>query len=312
MYCQNCGQKLPEGAKFCQNCGQEVNKAVKSDNSNFDVNEIVGETSNLIKNKSGEFKNKWNTWSARKKVFSIIVCCCIGWIVITSIAGVLTPDKNSEIFDETNEGKNISLIKESTSGYAFYSSGKTVYQYDLRGVLKNIPEDSNGFTVRGTFYGDDGKSLGEDEMDLDYFEYSSENSNPESIVSLQKYEFVNVSEIQVTILNPDGDVVFDETFDYDMNEFDLSGLDDKPETDDDNDDLETDYESSSSFSDDDTSSSSSSSSSSMTFVASVNSDKFHYPSCSAAKRIKDSNKIYFSSRDEAISRGYSPCGICTP
>lgn len=49
-----------------------------------------------------------------------------------------------------------------------------------------------------------------------------------------------------------------------------------------------------------------------TYVGSVNSDKFHDPSCSQAKRIKDGNMITFSSRDDAINSGYSPCGICHP
>lgn len=55
-----------------------------------------------------------------------------------------------------------------------------------------------------------------------------------------------------------------------------------------------------------------SSSSGGSYVASVNSDKFHYPSCGQASKIKSSNLISFSSRDEAISSGYSPCSFCSP
>lgn len=58
--------------------------------------------------------------------------------------------------------------------------------------------------------------------------------------------------------------------------------------------------------------STSSSSSGGYYVGSVNSDKFHYQSCSAAKRIKSYNKISFPSRSNAINSGYSPCGICHP
>lgn len=64
--------------------------------------------------------------------------------------------------------------------------------------------------------------------------------------------------------------------------------------------------------DNDDSSDKSTSSYHTTYVGSVNSDKFHYPSCSQAKRIKEGNKITFSSREEAINAGYSPCGICYP
>lgn len=49
-----------------------------------------------------------------------------------------------------------------------------------------------------------------------------------------------------------------------------------------------------------------------TYVASSQSNKFHYSSCRAAKRINQNNLITFGSREEAINAGYSPCGICHP
>lgn len=48
------------------------------------------------------------------------------------------------------------------------------------------------------------------------------------------------------------------------------------------------------------------------FVGSAKSDKYHYPSCSAARRIKPENLVTFSSSAEAGAAGYSPCGICHP
>lgn len=48
------------------------------------------------------------------------------------------------------------------------------------------------------------------------------------------------------------------------------------------------------------------------FVGSAKSDKYHYPSCSAAKKIKSSNLVTFSSSAEARAKGYVPCGICHP
>lgn len=48
------------------------------------------------------------------------------------------------------------------------------------------------------------------------------------------------------------------------------------------------------------------------YVASKNSDKFHTSSCGHGERIKSSNRIYFSSRDEAINSGYEPCAHCNP
>ncbi len=48
------------------------------------------------------------------------------------------------------------------------------------------------------------------------------------------------------------------------------------------------------------------------FVGSSKSNKYHYPSCSAAKKIKPENLITFSSSEEARAQGYVPCGICHP
>ena len=49
-----------------------------------------------------------------------------------------------------------------------------------------------------------------------------------------------------------------------------------------------------------------------TYVGSAKSDKFHYPGCRYVRQIYDENKIYFSSRDEALNAGYIPCKVCRP
>jgi len=46
------------------------------------------------------------------------------------------------------------------------------------------------------------------------------------------------------------------------------------------------------------------------FVGSKNSDKYHYPWCPGAQRIKEENKVWFTSREDAESRGYTPAGNC--
>jgi len=46
------------------------------------------------------------------------------------------------------------------------------------------------------------------------------------------------------------------------------------------------------------------------FVASKNGTKYYLPECSGAKRIKEYNKIYFSSREEAEKAGYEPAVSC--
>ncbi|WP_165450606.1 Ada metal-binding domain-containing protein [Intestinimonas massiliensis (ex Afouda et al. 2020)] len=48
------------------------------------------------------------------------------------------------------------------------------------------------------------------------------------------------------------------------------------------------------------------------FIGSVESDKYHYPSCRHAKKITDANAIWFSSAEDAQAHGYSACKVCHP
>ncbi|OHA15361.1 MAG: hypothetical protein A3G52_00010 [Candidatus Taylorbacteria bacterium RIFCSPLOWO2_12_FULL_43_20] len=45
-------------------------------------------------------------------------------------------------------------------------------------------------------------------------------------------------------------------------------------------------------------------------VGSKTSDKYHYPWCSGALRMKEENKIWFKSAEEARAAGYTPAGNC--
>lgn len=46
------------------------------------------------------------------------------------------------------------------------------------------------------------------------------------------------------------------------------------------------------------------------FVGSKNGSVYHLPHCSGAARIKEENKIWFSSKEEAESLGYTPAKNC--
>ena len=48
------------------------------------------------------------------------------------------------------------------------------------------------------------------------------------------------------------------------------------------------------------------------YVASNDSDRYHFPSCRWAKEIHEENLISFSSVDEAKAAGYVSCGSCNP
>jgi competence protein ComEC len=48
------------------------------------------------------------------------------------------------------------------------------------------------------------------------------------------------------------------------------------------------------------------------YVGSIKSNRFHNPSCKYAKSILPINRIWFKTREEALSQEYYPCGACKP
>lgn len=48
------------------------------------------------------------------------------------------------------------------------------------------------------------------------------------------------------------------------------------------------------------------------YVGSIDSDKYHRPSCRWVKKILPENEIWFDSAEDAEAQGYSPCGTCNP
>lgn len=49
------------------------------------------------------------------------------------------------------------------------------------------------------------------------------------------------------------------------------------------------------------------------YIANTNTKKFHEPTCSSVKDMKEENKWYFTgTRDELIEQGYQPCKRCDP
>ncbi len=48
------------------------------------------------------------------------------------------------------------------------------------------------------------------------------------------------------------------------------------------------------------------------FVGSTESNKYHYPSCRWAEKIKPEHEIWFSSSQDAQNHGYVACKVCKP
>lgn len=48
------------------------------------------------------------------------------------------------------------------------------------------------------------------------------------------------------------------------------------------------------------------------YIGNNNSGIFHYAGCRYVARMAENHKVYFDTRDEAISAGYRPCKVCKP
>ena len=48
------------------------------------------------------------------------------------------------------------------------------------------------------------------------------------------------------------------------------------------------------------------------YIGNCSTGKFHRPDCRGVARMSDANKVFFSTRKEAVADGYEPCGICHP
>lgn len=48
------------------------------------------------------------------------------------------------------------------------------------------------------------------------------------------------------------------------------------------------------------------------YVASLRSTKFHNPECRSANTIKAANRVFYTTREKAVSAGKEPCALCRP
>ena len=50
----------------------------------------------------------------------------------------------------------------------------------------------------------------------------------------------------------------------------------------------------------------------LTYVGNSKSRVFHRENCGSVSKMKENNKVFFSSRDKAFNLGYKPCQRCNP
>lgn len=195
-FCPECGEENEDVALFCAKCGHDL-----KDVDQRKKNDKHAKTS----------KNALNF----KTLAALVVIVAIVGIIAFSFTG----NSNEDI-------GNITVIKEYTYGYAFSNDGKTnYYNYFLEGVLKDLPSDYEGYDYRAYFYDENDKFVGSDDTyDMEYLVSRSKKSQSDLLASIQTTEYYNVSHIQLEIIDPNGDVIYNESVKFDMEKFDLSRL----------------------------------------------------------------------------------------
>lgn len=237
------------------------------------------------------------------------VYCCFGCIIVIFLifAGFSVFDTIYHWGGNNYDTDNIYVtdLDTSVTNFSFEQNGRIEgdYLYSVFYNLNNISISLEGgeivtYLYSGddvvlsdeiSYYSNNSTSLIEEEYLVDGFYPVSAQFNIDNLT--------NVTHCVIVIIK-DGNILFNITQPFNMNNYEnyesnnyTDDLDDDELSN--SDDLNNEY-------------------SGRTYVASIKSDKFHEPSCSQAKKIKDGNKITFSSRDEAINSGYSPCGYCYP
>ena len=149
------------------------------------------------------------------------------------------------LFGESDNDKNITLIKESTSGLCtFYDNGEIHAVYNVEGVLKDLPEDIDGYDLQFSFYDENGKLIKEQSaLSMKFIAEHSKDSDPVDLATISVNEYKNVSFVILKLLNDDGIVVFENnvTFNMDNVETDTYHVKDSS-TDSDEDDDVMDYD----------------------------------------------------------------------
>jgi len=223
-----------------------------------------------------------------KRIIPILILILV--LSIAGISGCTSPDTNSDSggdYSSDNithpEAKNVVVLDSNANKDPGY--------YIINGTVKNKNSFGVSFIKIGvTCYDKDGNIVTTD------WTYADDNDVPSK----------GKSEFSLYIDDPDNKIVK-----YDIKVLDAdkslytAPADDSPTTS--TSTSKTDSSSSSS-----TDSSRSSSESSGTYIGNANTYVFHYSWCHYVNMMKDSNKVYFNTRQEAINAGYRPCKVCNP
>jgi len=125
-------------------------------------------------------------------------------------------------FNNITNDNNITLIKEDNYGnvYRFNESEPYKYNYYVEGVLLNLPDNINGYDLKTIFYDDNGKFLYQDDGSFKWIAEDFKKSEQRTIGSWSADNPQNISYVEIIVVNPLGEIIFNETVSFDMDKVD--------------------------------------------------------------------------------------------
>lgn len=146
----------------------------------------------------------------------IFVILCMSCVYIGLFSGILFP--------------NIALTNESTYGSCdvFESDGSMVTTYCVDGIFKGLPDDSSKYSLKTSIYDENGSLIDEekDETSMAYISEASKSSQIFIISMITCEGLKNVSSIELTMYNTQGNIVFDQNLTFSMENVTIEKIND--------------------------------------------------------------------------------------
>lgn len=133
-------------------------------------------------------------------------------------------NKETVDFNNITNDTNITLIKANTYGnlYKYNESKPYTYNYFVEGVLLNLPPNTVGYDLNTKFYDENDKFLYQNHGTFNWKVDNFAKSQPCIIGSWSTDKPQNISKVEINVVNPLGETVFNETVKFDMDKFDYS------------------------------------------------------------------------------------------
>ena len=143
-------------------------------------------------------------------------------ILITSMSCV-SAGLFDGLFGEDDSNKNITLLNESTHGWArFYDDGDIYTVYYLEGVLKDLPNNIDDYTIKLAIFDEKGDLIKEDDGNSIYFiSKRSEKLDPVEIGAVHIDDYKNISIIELKVFDADGIIVYDKNITFTMQNMEI-------------------------------------------------------------------------------------------